>query len=103
MHAPSGGVQIPQLALQHTMPGAHVASPHFTPAGALADGAALAEGAVATGSIVADAVVAGAGSRPTSFGALRVVHATRRSSDDAMTRVFMQAPKVPRAVWPGSS
>jgi len=29
---PSGGVQIPQLALQHTIPGSHVARPHGTPA-----------------------------------------------------------------------
>ncbi|HVJ91688.1 MAG TPA: hypothetical protein VM580_17925, partial [Labilithrix sp.] len=31
VHTPSGGVQIPQLALQQTMPGSHITFPHTTP------------------------------------------------------------------------
>src|SRR5688572_24894567 len=31
MHTPSGGVQIPQLALQHSRPGPHVTSPQASP------------------------------------------------------------------------
>ena len=38
MQAPSGGVQIPQLALQQTWPGAHVTFPQAAPSPSVASG-----------------------------------------------------------------